>query len=127
MHLEKGRKYPIRIEWVPDGSEAYISLKAKAPIDPAGQNQLSLYSEYGHQIDCYFIYGGNIDSIISGYRRLTRKALIPPKWALGFWQSRERYRTQDEVLQVAKQYRKLKIPFDNMVQDWFYWPETAII
>ncbi len=124
MQLEEGRKYPIRIEWIPDGGEAYISLKVKTPISPEVQNELSLYSEYGHQIDYYFIYGSDIDSIISGYRQLTGKALIPPKWALGFWQSRERYRTQDELLKVAKRYRELKIPFDNIVQDWFYWPES---
>lgn len=124
MQLEKGRKYPIRIEWIPDGGEAYISLKVKTPISPEEQNELSLYSEYGQQIDYYFIYGSDIDSIVSGYRELTGKALIPPKWAFGFWQSRERYRTQDELLQVAKKYRELKIPFDNIVQDWFYWPES---
>ena len=123
LNLEKGRMYPIRIEWIPDGGEAYISLKVKTPIDPVEQNNLSLYSEYAKQIDYYFIYGQNMDSVISGYRELTGKALIPPKWALGFWQSRERYQTQDQLLQVANEYRKLKIPLDNIVQDWFYWKE----
>ena len=124
LQLEKGHRYPIRVEWIPDGGEAFISLKVKTPISPAEQNELSLYSQYARQLDYYFIYGDDIDSIISGYRDLTGKALIPPKWAFGFWQSRERYKTQDELLQVAKEYRKLKIPFDNIVQDWFYWPES---
>ncbi len=124
LPLEKGRKYPIRVEWNPDGSEAFISLKVKTPIPLDEQNELSLYSEYARQLDYYFIYGSDIDSIISGYRELTGKALIPPKWAFGFWQSRERYKTQDELLDVAKEYRELKIPFDNIVQDWFYWPES---
>ncbi len=124
LQLEKGRKYAIRIEWIPDGGESYISLKVKTPVSPEEQNNLSIYSEYGHQLDYYFIDGNSIGDVISGYRELTGKALIPPKWALGFWQSRERYRTQDELLQVAKEYRKLKIPFDNIVQDWFYWPES---
>ncbi len=124
MQLEEGHKYHLRIEWVPDGGESYISLKVKTPISPAEQNELSLYSEYAKQFDYYFISGADIDSVISGYRQLTGKALIPPKWALGFWQSRERYQTQAELLQVAKEYRELKIPFDNIVQDWFYWPES---
>ncbi|HQT92361.1 MAG TPA: glycoside hydrolase family 31 protein, partial [Candidatus Kryptobacter bacterium] len=124
LQLAKGQKYAIRIEWIPDGGESYISLKVKTPVSPKEQNNLSIYSEYGHQLDYYFIDGNSIGDVISGYRELTGKALIPPKWALGFWQSRERYRTQDELLQVAKEYRKLKIPFDNIVQDWFYWPES---
>ncbi len=123
LQLEKGRKYPIRIEWTPGDREAYISLKVKTPISEEEQNNLSLYSEYGNQIDYYFIYGHDIDEVISGYRQLTGRASLLPEWAFGFWQSRERYQTQDQLLQVARQYRKLKIPFDNIVQDWFYWPE----
>ncbi len=123
LQMVKGREYPIRIEWIPDGGEAYISLKVKTPVNPVEQNDLSLYSEYGHQIDYYFIDGKNMDEVIGGYRQLTGKALIPPKWAMGFWQSRERYKTQAELLGVAREYRKLKIPFDNIVQDWFYWKE----
>ncbi len=124
LQLQQGHRYPIRIEWIPDGGEAYISLKVKTPIAPEQQNSLSLYSEYGEQLDYYFIDGNDMDDVISGYRQLTGKAFIPPKWAFGFWQSRERYRTQDELLQVANEYRKLKIPFDNIVQDWFYWREN---
>ncbi len=123
LQLEKGKQYPVRIEWIPDGEEAYISLKVKTPISSKDQNDLSLYSEYANQIDYYFIDGENMDEVISGYRQLTGKASIPPKWAFGFWQSRERYQTQDQLLQVANEYRKLKIPFDNIVQDWFYWRE----
>lgn len=124
LQLESGKKYPIRIEWIPDGGEAYISLKVKTPISPEEQNDLSLYSEYANQIDYYFIDGNNMDEVVSGYRQLTGKAAMPPKWALGFWQSRERYQNQDQLLQVAREYRKLKIPFDNIVQDWFYWKEN---
>ena len=123
LQLEKRESYPIRIEWIPDGGEAYISLKIKTPLSPEEQNNLSLYSEYANQIDYYFISGQNFDDVISGYRQLTGKAMIPPKWAFGFWQSRERYATQDQLLQVANEYRRLKIPFDNIVQDWFYWKE----
>jgi alpha-D-xyloside xylohydrolase len=45
-----------------------------------------------------------------------------PKWAMGYWQSRERYRSQNELLDVVKEYRKRKIPLDNIVLDWSYWP-----
>ncbi|MCH5686258.1 hypothetical protein LWM68_19545 [Niabella sp. W65] len=64
-----------------------------------------------------------MDSVISGYRYITGKAPIVPKWALGFWQSRERYKTQDEVLSAVSEFRKRKIPLDNIVLDWNYWRE----
>ena len=46
-----------------------------------------------------------------------------PRWAYGFWQSRQRYETQDQLLGVLAQYRRRGLPLDNIVQDWFYWPE----
>jgi alpha-D-xyloside xylohydrolase len=123
VEMEKGRKYPIKIEWNPDGGESYISLKALNPLPGKEQGQLSLYSEVAKQINYYFIKGNSLDDVISGYRELTGKAPIMPKWALGFWQSRERYKTQDELLSVVKEFRDRKIPFDNIVLDWFYWPQ----
>ena len=120
--LEQGQKYPIRIEWHPDGGVSYLGLKALSPVPPAEQNELSLWSEMGDQIDYYFIAGKDPDEVIRGYRTLTGKAPIMPKWALGFWQSRERYHSQDELLGVVKEYRKRNIPLDNIVLDWSYWP-----
>jgi alpha-D-xyloside xylohydrolase len=48
-----------------------------------------------------------------------------PNWAFGLWQSRQRYETQQQSLDVVKEYRRRKIPFDNIVQDWFYWKEDS--
>jgi len=45
-----------------------------------------------------------------------------PEWAMGFWQSRQRYTNQEELLDVVREYRKRNIPFDNIVLDWQYWP-----
>ena len=42
-------------------------------------------------MDYYFIAGNNMDDVISGYRTLTGKAQVYPKWTLGYWQRRERY------------------------------------
>ena len=64
--------------------------------------------------------------MIAGYRALTGKAVLLPKWAYGFWQSRERYKTQAELVGVVDEYRKRKIPLDNIVQDWFYWKEDSM-
>lgn len=120
--LEKGRKYPVRLEWKPDGGVSYIGLKALSPRTVQDQGSLSLTSEMGNHIDYYFIHGNSMDNVISGYRFLTGKAPIMPRWALGYWQSRERYKSQSELLDVVREYRKRNIPLDNIVLDWSYWP-----
>src|SRR5690606_28125502 len=111
----------IRIEWIPQGG--YLAVKHLDPVSAEEQNQLSLSSEVASQIDYYFIKGNNADQVISGYRAVTGKAPIVPKWAMGYWQSRERYRTQAELIDVVKQYRKRRIPLDNIVLDWQYWKD----
>jgi alpha-D-xyloside xylohydrolase len=122
LDFEKGKKYPVKIEWNPDGGESYLSVKW-LEADPKEQNKLSFYSEVGDCIDYYVIAGKDMDDVISGYRTLTGEAPIFPKWAMGLWQSRERYKTQEELLSVVSEFRKRKIPFDNIVLDWFYWKQ----
>ncbi len=121
--MVKGEKYAIKLEWYPDGGKSYIGLKALSPVDPVEQNNISFYSEMGDEINYYFVKGNSLDEVIKGYRYLTGKAQVMPKWAMGFWQSRERYKTQDELLNVLKEFRKRQIPIDNIVQDWFFWEE----
>ena len=78
-------------------------------------------SELADQVDYYFINGPKADSIIGGFRYLTGDVPMLPKWALGYIQSKERYKTQDEIISVAKEFRKRQIPFDCIVLDWRYW------
>ncbi len=120
--MEKGKKYHLKIQWLP-GGESFISFKWKKPKSRKQLHQTSLASEVGQDIDYYFISGQNMDSIISGYRDLTGKAPMMPKWAYGYWQSREHYESQKQILQVVQKFRKKKFPIDNIVQDWFYWKE----
>ncbi len=122
MALEQGRRYPLKIEWIPDGGESYIALRYLTPLDGAEQQRISFWSEVADQIDYYFISGDSMDEVISGYRTVTGKAPVMPKWAMGFWQSRQRYTNQEELLNVVREYRKRNIPFDNIVLDWQYWP-----
>jgi len=119
--LTKGRKAQLRIEWQPDGGESYCSLRVAQPRSEEARGNLSIWSEMAKDMDYYFIAGKNFDEIISGYRTLTGKAPIYPKWVLGFWQSRERYKTQAEIEETLKEFRDRKIPVDNIVQDWNYW------
>ncbi len=85
----------------------------------------SFWSDLADNIDYYFISGRNMDEVISGYRWLTGKAPMYGKWAYGYWQSKEHYDTQAELMSVAEKYRRLKIPIDNMIQDWDYWNGAA--
>ncbi|BES60663.1 TIM-barrel domain-containing protein [Dysgonomonas capnocytophagoides] len=124
-NFEAGKKYKIKLDWQPDGGISYVSLKFLSPRADQEQNKLSLWSEMGDEIDYYFIRGNNMDDVIKGYRQVTGKSQIMPKWAMGFWQSRERYKTQDELLSAVKEYRKRNIPLDNIVLDWSYWPQNA--
>ncbi len=121
VNMEKGKKYSIKIEWTPDGGEAYCGLRALEPVDAKEQNKLSFWSEMTQQLDYYFIDGKNADEVISGYRTLTGKAQIAPEWLLGYWQSRERYKTQSEIVDALKGFRSRHIPIDNIVMDWNYW------
>jgi len=123
IHLEAGKRVPVSIRWKPDGGISYLGFKALGPLDPEEQGRLSLWSEMGQELDYYFIRGENMDRVISGYRTLTGKAPIMPQWAYGFWQSRERYKTQDEIVGTLAEFRRRSIPIDNIVQDWSYWKE----
>ena len=119
--IPEGKKTPIRIEWQPDGDVSYCGLRVAAPRSEAEKNQLSIWSEMSPDMDYYFIAGKNMDEVISGYRTLTGKAPVYPKWVLGFWQSRERYQSSKDIEENMKKFRDLKIPVDNIVQDWNYW------
>jgi len=125
LNLNAGKRHKLRIEWLPDGGVSYIGLKALSPVSEKEQSKLSLWSEMGQKLDYYFIRGNNPDEVISGYRTVTGKAQIMPKWAMGFWQSRERYKAQTEIVDALKEFRRREIPIDNIVLDWNYWPETA--
>ncbi len=122
-HLEKGVKTPVRIEWEPDGDVSYISLRVAELLTPEEEAGISFWSEFEPQADYYFMAGDSYDQVIHRYRTLTGKAPVMPKWVLGFWQSRERYSTQAELVETLAEMRRRHIPVDNIVQDWHYWKE----
>ncbi|MDZ7261114.1 MAG: DUF5110 domain-containing protein, partial [candidate division KSB1 bacterium] len=82
-----------------------------------------LWSEVGDAINYFFIYGPVPDAVIRNYRELTGAAPLFPKWAYGYIQSKERYKTQQEIIDVVKQYRQRNIPLDVIVLDWQYWDD----
>lgn len=67
------------------------------------------------------MYGGDADGVVAQMRTLTGQVPMFPLWTYGYWQSKERYKSQNEVLGVLNKYRELQIPLDGIVQDWQYW------
>ena len=85
------------------------------------EEETSFRSDVGDCIDYYFMYGGSADGVIAQIRLLTGSVPMMPLWSYGFMQSKERYKSQDEVVSVVKKYRELGIPLDCIIQDWQYW------
>jgi alpha-D-xyloside xylohydrolase len=85
------------------------------------EKTLRVWFEAGDYLSYYIIYGPEIDRVIAGYRWLTGKAVMLPKYAFGYWQSKERYASQEEIVSVARMFREKGIPIDIIVQDWRYW------
>jgi alpha-D-xyloside xylohydrolase len=119
--MVKGQKYSFKLTWDPDGTESYLGLRWLSPLVGAHQQEYGFRSEAGPDLNYYFVLGKSADEVISGYRTLTGPTPVVPKWAMGLWQSRERYKTQQEMLDVAAEFRKRQIPLDNIVLDWSYW------
>ena len=90
-------------------------------VGKADPHSMEWQSEAGSGVDYYVALGPEPDHAIAGYRWLTGEAPLFPRWAWGFWQSRERYKTQAEILDIVSQYRQRHIPLDGIVQDWQYW------
>lgn len=83
--------------------------------------ETSFSSEVGECIDYYFMYGGDADGVIAEMRDLTGQVPMFPLWTYGYWQSKERYKSQNETVGVVNKYRELGVPIDGIIQDWQYW------
>ena len=87
--------------------------------------ETSFESRVGDCVDYYFMYGGNSDGVVKQIRNLTGQAPMFPYWTYGYWQSKERYKSQQEALDVVKKYRTLGVPIDGLIQDWQYWGDNS--
>lgn len=88
--------------------------------------QETSFESLGDCSDYYFMYGGNADGVIAQMRDLTGQVPMLPLWAYGYFQSRERYKTQEEIVGVVEKYRDLKVPLDGIIQDWQYWGPDSL-
>src|SRR5574344_1279357 len=82
---------------------------------------MTFRAEVGDQADYYFMYGKTADGVNRCMRQLSGDVPMFPLWTYGFWQCRERYKSQQELLEVVDKYRKLQVPLDGIIQDWQYW------
>ena len=118
-YLEAGKTYTILFQ---NSASPY---KGKLRYLKPSFNKSTFSSRHGHEVNYYFVYGETPEHVIAHYQELTGKAPMFEKSVFGFWQCRERYNNQNELLNFANEYRKRKIPVDNIVQDWFYWPKNT--
>ncbi|HEX4021558.1 MAG TPA: TIM-barrel domain-containing protein [Acidobacteriaceae bacterium] len=104
-----------------NGYGIFWNTAAVSYFDNRYASELRFRANAAHAIDYYFLYGPEMDSILHTYRNLTGHAPMFPEWAYGFFQSKDRYKTQQELLQIAQEYRQQHVPLDAIVQDWKWW------
>ena len=87
-------------------------------------DSMTFASEAAETVDYWFFYGGSADGCVAEMRALTGDVPMLPLWAYGFWQSRERYVSQEQIVGALQRYRDARIPLDGIIQDWRYWGEN---
>lgn len=103
----------------------FWNTAAKSYFDDRFPSEMRVTAEAAHAIDYYFIYGPEIDQIIRQYREMTGQSPLFGQWAYGFFQSKDRYKSSDELLNIAHEYRSQHMPLDVIVQDWFWWNQRG--
>jgi len=96
-------------------------------VSPGLYDKTQFQSQVGERVSFFVITGSNSDDLYKGYRLLTGVTPLPPKAAFGLIQSKARYESQAELMDVAKGYRDRGYPLDVMVLDWFYWTKMGQI
>ncbi|MGA2916503.1 MAG: TIM-barrel domain-containing protein [Sedimentisphaerales bacterium] len=111
-------KHGICVEFFQGSGDAVAYLEWQMPVKKPA---VVWSSEVGNAVDYYFMYGPAPDKVISAYRQLTGTVPMFAKWTWGFWQCKERYQNQKELLDILAEYHKRNIPLDGIIQDWQYW------
>ena len=126
QHLQAGRRYHIRLDWSKDQENCHLcNLVWKTPAPVRCDHATGV--EVGDGVEYYFLNGPSLDNVVAGFRRVTGKAPMMPIWAMGLWQSRPAATktAPERALMSSKYFAPAPSPFDNIVQDWFYWKELA--
>ncbi|WP_410490247.1 glycoside hydrolase family 31 protein [Bacteroides cellulosilyticus] len=134
LAIDGDKVFDINNLWLPPTTSAIVELSAgKHAIEVQGErnDKPVLYwrpvseetvfrSPVAQTLD-YTVFAGNGDEVIASYRELTGPSPMMPLWSLGYIHCRERYNTQAELLENAREFRQRKLPIDMIVQDWQYW------
>lgn len=118
---QNNRKLPMPVFISSKGYAFFFNTSSFSAFHDDAQGTY-FWSEVCEELDYFFMYGPEFDAIVALIRSLTGKSSMLPMWAYGFWQSKEYYKTQEELTGVAREYRRRSIPIDVVVQDWRYWP-----
>lgn len=134
LTVDSQKVIDIENMWVPGSAGSKVRLNAnttyKVVAESGGDTRLfvrapsdtmAFRSQAGEGVDYYFMYGPQPSMVVAEYREFTGSAPLLPRWAYGFWQCRERYSSQQQILDTAADFRSRKIPVDVLVQDWQYW------
>jgi alpha-D-xyloside xylohydrolase len=98
---------------------AVTEVKVSKAGDP--NPMVSWNSEAGTGIDYYVFYGPELSRVIADYRELTGYAPMFARWGFGFWQCKQRYHSQEQLLDIVARYRQMQVPIDGIIQDWLWW------
>ena len=130
-HGLKGRYVPLYQENMRIALPYLVSTKGYADLldcnsymtfDATERRYGRFWMDCVDTLDLYFIAGDDFDDVCRSYRTLTGITPMLPKWAVGYIQSRERYVSQEHVLETAREYRRIGTPIDCIIQDWCTWP-----
>lgn len=94
---------------------------SRTTVTPGKHGLTCWESEVGEAVSFFVILGDTVDALYGGYRFLTGVTPLPPKVGLGYIQCKQRYKTHDELMIVARTYREKGYPCDVLVVDWFHW------
>ena len=90
-----------------------------------GSNIMSFENYAAKAMDYWFVAGDTPAEIVSAYGKAAGTVPMMPEYGLGFWQCKLRYQTQEELLEVAREYKRRNLPIDVIVVDYFHWPKQG--
>ena len=105
------------------GYGVLVNCASVMTFDATDHRQGKFFLDSVDAVDFWFVFGGDFAGVCRGLRTLTGETPMLPKWAFGYVQSKERYGSQEELIDVGKRYRAEGIPIDALVQDWLYWDD----
>lgn len=89
-------------------------------------NNIISYESYATKIlDYWFVVEDTPAKIEETYAKATGTVPMMPEYGLGFWQCKLRYQTQEELLEIAREYKRRNLPLDVIVVDFFHWPKQG--